>query len=758
MTTIAGGIIFPISIAVDSATNLYVLRQCSAEELSFGACEGVTKITLVGPDWVVSQLDQSTAGGAAIAVDGAGNIFLTTANNQMASSILKVSTAGTVSVIGGMFGVDGNLDGTGSAALFDRPGGIAVDSAGDLYIADTFNHTIRKGVFRPFTPVSPVPYTPPAMDASLTVTLSPPEANGQWRFPWEFGWRNSGVTVSNLVTGNYPVEFRNVEGWLILALNDPVSVPAGAAVSITNRYYPTLGGGDTNSTPGSLTVFLGVTPPVGAGWRFLGETTPFLPHAFSTNLLPGTYLIEFAFVSGRVKPPSQAVLVEANTPAFLFVNYPLAPARPDSIYLPFRVPTNQLSDETTYPFGFNGQLQSDNGYGSGVAVDTHVVLTAGHLVFNDATLSYVSHAHWFFRRDAGVSEPRPQAARSYFVLSGYASRRTNDFPVQSTPQSRNLDVAALYFPDPVAGGGHGGYLPSDAVPNTWLSSTALKMLVGYPVDGSQFGDANIVPGKMYQTLPQPYPLSIAPDAVPEQQQVYLAPWFLSYPGNSGGPFYVQLNGSYYPAGVYLGTKLDGNTPVASYVRAIDSAVVNLITNAAALGESGTNFTGGGVAVFSPGQTASFFTPGLFAVALSPPQAVARGAGWRVVQGPNTNYINDTALRYLLSATNRVNIEFKPVPGFIAPPNRTIQVVANQTTNVLADYAVFQLASGAWSNTDGYVLNFTGSMGSVYVIEASTTLTNWTTLATLTNLTGTIQFRDAASTNLPRRFYRGRETN
>ncbi len=122
------------------------------------------------------------------------------------------------------------------------------------------------------------------------------------------------------------------------------------------------------------------------------------------------------------------------------------------------------------------------------------------------------------------------------MLSGYASQRTNDVyvlgPGRSSPQSRNFDVAALYFDSPVAGGGYGGYLPSDAVPNPWLTGNSLKMLVGYPVDGSQFG-VSIVPGKMYQTTPQPYALSQALDQV-MNQQVYTAPWFLSYPGNSGG--------------------------------------------------------------------------------------------------------------------------------------------------------------------------------------------------------------------------------
>src|SRR6185436_13227836 len=239
----------------------------------------------------------------------------------------------------------------------------------------------------------------------------------------------------------------------------------------------------------------------------------YFPSLFTTNLLPGTYLIEFAPVDLRVSPPSQAVQVKAGLPAFLSVYYALAATRPANVSLPFLVPANLVNDETTFPFGFNGQLQSDTGYGSGVAVQTNVVLTAAHLVFNDQTRSYVSRAHWFFRRDAGVSEPLPQAARGWYVLSGYAAQRTNDLqsgstPEQSTPPSRNLDVAGLYFLLPVAGGGHGGYLPSDAVPNTWLTSTALKMLVGCPVDGSQLG-TNIEAGKMYQTDPQPYPLSIA---------------------------------------------------------------------------------------------------------------------------------------------------------------------------------------------------------------------------------------------------------
>ena len=242
----------------------------------------------------------------------------------------------------------------------------------------------------------------------------------------------------------------------------------------------------------------------------------------------------------------------------LTVNYLLAASPPTGVYIPVPVKESLISDEADDPFGFNGQLQTDIGYGSGVAAGTNVVLTAAHLVFNDQTLSYVSSAYWFFRQDPSILDPTPQAARGWYLLSGYAEQRTNDLqsgysPDESTRRPRGTWTWRRFiFPLPVAGGGSGGYLPSDNVPNTWLSGSASKMLVGYPVDGSQFGNASVVPGQMYQTAPQTFPFSLAQDPVTGQQEVYIATWLLSYPGNSGGPLYVQFNGSYYPSAAFHG--------------------------------------------------------------------------------------------------------------------------------------------------------------------------------------------------------------
>jgi DNA-binding beta-propeller fold protein YncE len=121
----------PFGLAIDGAGNLHVAD---------GSNKSIRKIT---PDGVVTTL-VSNAGFSdpfGIAVDGAGNVYVSDDAND---TIRKATTDGVVTTLAGGAGLFGSTDGTGAAARFSNPGGVAVDSAGNVYVADSNNSTVRK--------------------------------------------------------------------------------------------------------------------------------------------------------------------------------------------------------------------------------------------------------------------------------------------------------------------------------------------------------------------------------------------------------------------------------------------------------------------------------------------------------------------------------------------------------------------------------------------------------------------------------------
>ena len=134
---------FPAGVAVDIAGNIYV------------ADSGNYTIRKVTPGGVVTTLaglagkfgSTDGTGNAArfdgpvgVAVDNAGNIYVADSGNY---TIRKVTPAGVVTTLAGLAGKRGSTDGTGNSARFDHPWGVAVDNGGNIYVADTGNDTIR---------------------------------------------------------------------------------------------------------------------------------------------------------------------------------------------------------------------------------------------------------------------------------------------------------------------------------------------------------------------------------------------------------------------------------------------------------------------------------------------------------------------------------------------------------------------------------------------------------------------------------------
>ena len=140
----AAGFHNPLGIAVDGAGTVYVADYGNQMIRKITAAGNVT--TLAGNAGVSGAADGiGTAATfnnpSGITVDGAGNLYVTDAGGN---TIRMITPAGVVTTIAGTAGAHGSADGTGAAASFWNPIGIAVDTAGNLYVADTGNQTIRK--------------------------------------------------------------------------------------------------------------------------------------------------------------------------------------------------------------------------------------------------------------------------------------------------------------------------------------------------------------------------------------------------------------------------------------------------------------------------------------------------------------------------------------------------------------------------------------------------------------------------------------
>jgi DNA-binding beta-propeller fold protein YncE len=136
---------FPAGLAVDNAGVIYVANSGGHTIRQIATDGTVTTLAgLAGPpgsaDGTGSDARFKLPSG--VAVDGAGTLYIADTGNN---TIRKITAGGVVTTLAGLAGSPGYLDGTGSAARFSAPMAVAVDAAGaNIYVADSVNHSIRQ--------------------------------------------------------------------------------------------------------------------------------------------------------------------------------------------------------------------------------------------------------------------------------------------------------------------------------------------------------------------------------------------------------------------------------------------------------------------------------------------------------------------------------------------------------------------------------------------------------------------------------------
>ncbi len=134
---------WPAGIAVDASDNLYIAD--AGNQLIRLITTGAVVSTIAGQVGVTGSMNATGTSASffdpsGVAVDTSGNIYVADYANSL---IRKITSGGVVSTLAGQVGVTGATNATGTSASFNYPEGVAVDTSGNVYVADTGNNLIR---------------------------------------------------------------------------------------------------------------------------------------------------------------------------------------------------------------------------------------------------------------------------------------------------------------------------------------------------------------------------------------------------------------------------------------------------------------------------------------------------------------------------------------------------------------------------------------------------------------------------------------
>jgi sugar lactone lactonase YvrE len=277
----------PSGVAVDSAGNLYV-SDANNDTIRQVSPAGVVT-TLAGWAGMWGSADGSNTNAmffqpGGLSLDSSGNLYVVDTGNNTLRKLTFAGGAWTVTTVAGSPGIGGDLDGVGPAAEFSQPAGVTVSAAGYVYVADAANNTIRSQA------IPPSIITQPQSQTNLvgSVTLFDVGASGS--LPLAYTWQCNGTNLPSSLSssllasnaGSYQVTVSNLAGQITSAL-----------VTLTL----------TNSPPPEPGVFQNVARLADGNMQFnlLGTTNAIYTLTVSTNLIAWSPLATFTMTNGAVQ-------------------------------------------------------------------------------------------------------------------------------------------------------------------------------------------------------------------------------------------------------------------------------------------------------------------------------------------------------------------------------------------------------------------------------------------------------------------------
>jgi|CZKV01.1.fsa_nt_gi DNA-binding beta-propeller fold protein YncE len=264
VTTIIGGLHTPDAVAVDSLGNIYAADNHSDDD-------PIYKIMPVGTNWVMTILARGFSQPAGLAVDNFGNVYVADYGHNM---IQRITPAGVVTSLGGS-GAAGNADGIGVAATFHYPNGIALDSSGNIYVADEQNNRITKGT--------------PSLQFDI-IAERPTISNGS------FNARligSSGISMVVECSTNLqiwtPIQTNTMQSGY-LEMSAPVLTPN----QFYHAHYPTTNSSSTNILDHNLVLNPGFEAGTFANWTLSGNLSYYAINGGGNLAFSGNYSAWFA--------------------------------------------------------------------------------------------------------------------------------------------------------------------------------------------------------------------------------------------------------------------------------------------------------------------------------------------------------------------------------------------------------------------------------------------------------------------------------